>query len=104
MQELNITALEDKKKFGIIQISTQRRFIMGIAILWVAWFHTDLIVGIPGLSFLREVGYGGVDLSFLLSFYCYLAYYDESNRGTVWNRDSRQFNDDGLVVRREESV
>lgn len=54
-------------KTDITLLSTQRSFIMGIAILWVAWFHTDLPVGIPGLSFLRETGYGGVDLFFLMS-------------------------------------
>ena len=59
--------MTNKKKTDITLLSTQRRFIMGIAILWVAWFHTYLLVGIPGLSFLRETGYGGVDLFFLMS-------------------------------------
>ena len=52
--------MTNKMKTDITLLSTQRSFIMGIAILWVAWFHTDLPVGIPGLSFLRETGYGGV--------------------------------------------
>ena len=59
--------MTNKMKTDITLLSTQRSFIMGIAILWVAWFHTDLPVGIPGLSFLRETGYGGVDLFFLMS-------------------------------------
>ncbi len=57
----------DKMKTEISIISNYRSFIMGIAILWVAWFHTDLEISVPGLSFLREVGYGGVDIFFFLS-------------------------------------
>lgn len=57
----------ERKRNCMIFISTQRSFIMGIAILWIVWFHTDLSYQIPLLSFLRETGYGGVDLFFLLS-------------------------------------
>lgn len=57
----------ERKRNCMISISTQRSFIMGIAILWIVWFHTDLSYQIPLLSFLRETGYGGVDLFFLLS-------------------------------------
>lgn len=56
-----------KRETDMKVISTQRSFIMGIAILWVAWFHTDLEVSIPGVAFLRQIGYGGVDLFFLMS-------------------------------------
>ena len=54
-------------KTEISIISNYRSFIMGIAVLWVAWFHTDLEISVPGLSFLREVGYGGVDIFFFLT-------------------------------------
>ena len=72
MLELNIIVSEDKvmsdiSKKGITLLSSHRSFIMGIAILWVAWFHTDLEIGIPGIAFFREIGYGGVDLFFLLT-------------------------------------
>lgn len=67
MRESNTTVSVDKKNTGLMLLSNYRSFIMGVAILWVAWFHTDLPVSIPGLSFLREVGYGGVDLFFLMS-------------------------------------
>lgn len=56
-----------QKENFLVTISTQRSFIMGIAILWIVWFHADLSYQIPLLSFLRETGYGGVDLFFLLS-------------------------------------
>ena len=48
-------------------ISKQRSFIMGMAILWVAWFHTDLMTGVEGVDFFRQTGYGGVDVFFLLT-------------------------------------
>ncbi len=72
MQELSITVSEDRamtdiRKKGLVLLSSHRSFIMGIAILWVAWFHTDLEIGIPWISFFREIGYGGVDIFFLLT-------------------------------------
>ena len=48
-------------------ILKQRSFIMGLAILWVAWFHTEVVTGNRIIDFLRQTGYGGVDLFFLLT-------------------------------------
>lgn len=48
-------------------ISKYRSFIMGMAILWVAWFHTDMMTGNACVDFFRQIGYGGVDIFFFLS-------------------------------------
>lgn len=48
-------------------ISKYRSFIMGMAILWVAWFHTDAMTGNAFVDFFRQIGYGGVDIFFFLS-------------------------------------
>lgn len=53
--------------FNLTLLSKHRSFVMGIAILWVMWFHTDITSSIPFITFFREIGYGGVDLFILLS-------------------------------------
>ena len=61
----------DKTKSRIMsKISSRRSFIMGIAILWVMFFHIKDYMS--GYGFLQETGYGGVDIFILLSgFGCY---------------------------------
>lgn len=47
-------------------INKWRSELMGIAILWVALFHSN--IALPyGLSVIKEIGYGGVDIFLLLS-------------------------------------
>lgn len=48
-------------------MTKQRTFIMGVAIIWVAWFHTDIFTGNNVIDFFRQIGYGGVDIFFFLT-------------------------------------
>lgn len=48
--------------------SQYRSELMGVAILWVMFFHAwDLNMGHPLLEFIRAAGFGGVDIFILLS-------------------------------------
>lgn len=40
---------------------------MGIATLWIVFFHAGFDVNIPVLHFIKQVGYGGVDIFMFLS-------------------------------------
>ena len=62
------------KKTPYYYLSGQRAVLMGLAILWVLWFHTKMdYSGISpgflrlGISFLENIGYGGVDIFLLVS-------------------------------------
>ena len=46
-------------------VSKYRSHLMGLAILWIVWFHSDLFL--PGLIGIKQVGYGGCDFFFFLS-------------------------------------
>lgn len=49
-------------------LSRYRSELMGVAMLWVMFFHAfDLEFGIKGLDFLRSAGFGGVDIFILVS-------------------------------------
>ncbi len=54
---------------------TYRSVWMGLAILWIMFFHTDLALNLP-FSYLKVIGYGGVDIFFFASgignYYSYL--------------------------------
>jgi len=56
-----------KIKDAYERITKYRSVIMGVAILWVVWFHSDLFCTQPVLSTIRKFGYGGVDIFFFLS-------------------------------------
>jgi peptidoglycan/LPS O-acetylase OafA/YrhL len=55
-------------------LSKHRSSLMGIAILWVIWFHSHFEADFfsinainKGLSFIKGIGYGGVDIFLILS-------------------------------------
>lgn len=57
------------------KITQNRQVLMGIAILWIVWFHSEFYIPIPGMGFLKQCGYGGVDIFLFLSgmgIYCSL--------------------------------
>lgn len=63
-----------KDKSILSFINKWRSEIMGIAILWVVLFHSSVVLP-NGLSVVKEIGYGGVDIFLLLSgcgIYCSL--------------------------------
>ena len=49
----------------LTKISEFRNELMGMAILWIALFHSEIDVG--PLKMIKEAGYGGVDIFFFLS-------------------------------------
>jgi len=46
-------------------VSRYRNELKGLAILWVVFFHSNLVLG-GSLDFMRQLGYGGVDIFFFL--------------------------------------
>lgn len=48
-------------------ISKNRKFIMGIAIIWVALYHIPSHTALPIVHFLQDIGYGGVDIFIFVS-------------------------------------
>ena len=53
---------------GYALFSKYRSELMGVAMLWVMFFHAfDLDTGSPTLGFLRSIGFGGVDIFIVLS-------------------------------------
>ncbi|WP_238886784.1 acyltransferase [Clostridium sp. YIM B02551] len=65
-------------------ISKYRNKLMGIAILWVMLFHAKISYTNNVISFIKKIGYGGVDIFIFLSgFGLYLSL--EKNRENVLN-------------------
>lgn len=48
-------------------ISKYRTQLMGLAILWIVFFHTQVTVSLPILLFIKNIGFGGVDVFIFLS-------------------------------------
>jgi peptidoglycan/LPS O-acetylase OafA/YrhL len=59
----------------IKRMITYRSVWMGLAILWIMFFHSDMALILP-FSYLKVIGYGGVDIFFFASgignYYSYL--------------------------------
>jgi len=56
------------KNYNYKLISIYRTPLMGIAILWVAFFHSTIdLSSIPILFIVKKIGYGGVDIFLMLS-------------------------------------
>lgn len=49
------------------KISKHRSVLMGIAIIWILFFHTRIVLSNPILIFIKEIGYAGVDIFAFLS-------------------------------------
>ena len=74
MKTDNIHKDAGKCKSPYDYLSKYRSELMGLAILWVVWFHSDVRfhffhIGFINklLSFFKDIGYGGVDVFLLLS-------------------------------------
>lgn len=53
---------------------------MGLAIIWVIFFHMGIKVDLPILSFIKKVGYGGVDIFvFCTGVGCYYSLFKNEN-------------------------
>ena len=66
-----------------------RNIWMGIAMLWVVWYHTNLKASFTPLEHLRILGYGGVDLCLFASGAgCYLSLCRDSD---PWRFMKRRF-------------
>lgn len=48
-------------------ISRYRTHLMGLAMLWVIFFHSSIIIHNPIIDFVKSIGYGGVDIFLMLS-------------------------------------
>lgn len=44
-----------------------RELWMGLAMMWIVWFHSGLEPSNEALFFMKEIGYGGVDIFFFAS-------------------------------------
>lgn len=49
------------------EINKSRSGLMGIAIIWIVFFHSGLVFPGSVFPFLKEIGYGGVDIFLFLS-------------------------------------
>ncbi len=57
------------------KISKYRSAIMGVAILWIVWYHSRMVFGSELLTKIKDFGYGGVDIFLFVSgfgLYCSL--------------------------------
>ena len=48
-------------------MSRYRTHLMGLAMLWVIFFHSSIIIHNPIIDFVKSIGYGGVDIFLMLS-------------------------------------
>ncbi len=65
MKKMNFKFLE--KKLSLNLISQEREFLFGLAILWIAFFHSSLSVTAPVIHILKNLGNMGVDIFLFLS-------------------------------------
>ena len=59
--------LSENAKYTNEIISSNRSFLMGIAILWVVLYHIPEECTLPVIGFIKNAGYGGVDIFIFLS-------------------------------------
>lgn len=79
---------------GYRLLSKYRSELMGVAILWVMFFHAfDLDLGLEALNFVRSAGFGGVDIFILLS-----------SMGLVLSLSSRTQDYSAFMVRRARRI
>lgn len=75
-------------------LSRRRSELMGVAILWVMFFHAlDLDLGHPLLNLIRAAGFGGVDIFILLS-----------SMGLVMSLSRREQDYSAFMTRRAERI
>lgn len=73
-EEKIVSGNPPKQKSLYYYLSAYRSELMGFAILWVVWFHSSMYVNFfpvsflnVGFSFVKDIGYGGVDIFLLIS-------------------------------------
>lgn len=73
-EEKTVSGNPPKQKSLYYYLSAYRSELMGFAILWVVWFHSSMYVNFfpvsilnVGFSFVKDIGYGGVDIFLLIS-------------------------------------
>ena len=73
-EEKIVSGNPPKQKSLYYYLSAYRSELMGFAILWVVWFHSSMYVNFfpvsflnSGFSFIKKIGYGGVDIFLLIS-------------------------------------
>ena len=59
--------LEVKEETPLYYLSKYRAELMGVMILWIVWFHSDMHSHTPFIEYIKELGYGAVDVFFLVS-------------------------------------
>lgn len=65
-------------KLKINDIIRQRSFLMGIAILWIMMYHSEIVIGNSYIRHIKSLGYGGVDIFLFCSgMGCYFSYFRE---------------------------
>lgn len=75
------------KKYSYNLISRYRTQLMGLAMLWVLFYHMSITVHFPILSHLKQIGYGGVDIFLMLSgLGLYYSYQKSSNCLSFYKR------------------
>lgn len=64
--------MELKKAITVNDIFLHRFFIMGMSMMWIMLFHADFQIDNPVISYIKNTGYGGVDVFLLCSgFGCF---------------------------------
>jgi len=53
--------------FDLAQLSKYRTQLMGIAMIWVVFFHSEITSGFIAINYIKFFGYGGVDIFLMLS-------------------------------------
>lgn len=83
----NSSANRENLNDGNIKFLPYRNVWMGIAILWVMIYHSDLVFADSVLDFIKRSGYGGVDIFFFASgIGCYFSYLKDHNAMTFIKR------------------
>ena len=60
---------------------------MGIAIIWIVWYHSGIDFGLSILRHIQEIGYGGVDIFFFASgIGCYFSLSSDDDVGRFMKR------------------
>lgn len=76
------------ERISVGQVFDERFFIMGIGMLWMMVFHADVWLYSSVLRFVKEIGYGGVDMFLMCSgFGCFCSL--EKNADVVSFLDRR---------------
>lgn len=75
------------KDYNYNLMSRYRTQLMGLAMLWVLFYHMSMTIQLPIISHLKQIGYGGVDIFLMLSSLgLYYSYQKGSNCLSFYKR------------------